>query len=119
MVMTYADHVDIADLQGCSSLIDQWLPCRLLQGFIQVPPDSCMILSSALIRVMSTLDDFGGNLDCQHGIGHVRGVGLRIVKVLDVCGRSNEVTEVGLWSWREIDGEDVQCFKLWGEGLGC
>ncbi|GKC12945.1 hypothetical protein Tco_1009727, partial [Tanacetum coccineum] len=47
MVVACADHEDIADLQGWSSLIDQWLPCILLQRNIQVLPDSYMILSSA------------------------------------------------------------------------
>ncbi|GJW64687.1 hypothetical protein Tco_0116571 [Tanacetum coccineum] len=47
MVMACADHGDIFGLQGCSSLIDQWLPCRLLPGNIHVLPDSCMIPSSA------------------------------------------------------------------------
>ncbi|GKD14798.1 hypothetical protein Tco_1199205 [Tanacetum coccineum] len=30
MVVAFANHMDITDLQGCSSLIDQLLPCRLL-----------------------------------------------------------------------------------------
>ncbi|GJV90983.1 hypothetical protein Tco_1538796 [Tanacetum coccineum] len=47
MIVAFTDHEDIADLQGCSSLIVQWLPYRLLQRGIRAPPDSCMILSSA------------------------------------------------------------------------
>ncbi|GKA46512.1 hypothetical protein Tco_0739395 [Tanacetum coccineum] len=38
--------------------------------------------------------------------------GYGIVKGLDVCGRSNEVTELGFEFEREIDGEDFQSPKV-------
>ncbi|GJT71977.1 hypothetical protein Tco_1031263 [Tanacetum coccineum] len=38
-------------------------------------------------RDLSTIDEFGGFLDCQHG-KPMWGVGFRIVKVLEYCGRS-------------------------------
>ncbi|GJU16842.1 hypothetical protein Tco_1144808 [Tanacetum coccineum] len=43
------DHEDIADLHACSNLIDQWLPCRLIQRNIQVLPDFFRFLHDLFI----------------------------------------------------------------------
>ncbi|GKB69958.1 hypothetical protein Tco_0931370 [Tanacetum coccineum] len=58
-------------------------------------------------RSFSTLDDFGGFMDCQHG-KPMWGVGLWDCEVFGVCGKSNEVTEVGYGGLAGNHKEDIQ-----------
>ncbi|GJS88318.1 retrovirus-related pol polyprotein from transposon TNT 1-94 [Tanacetum coccineum] len=58
-------------------------------------------------RSFSTLDDFGGFIDCQHG-KPMWGVGLWDGKVFGVCGKSNEVTEAGYGGLAGKNEEDIQ-----------
>ncbi|GJS36618.1 hypothetical protein Tco_0535000 [Tanacetum coccineum] len=59
---------------------------------IQAPIDEPVSAPKPKPRVMSTLDDFGGNLDCQHGIGHVGG-GVKDCEVFGVLWEVNELVE--------------------------
>ncbi|GJT22512.1 hypothetical protein Tco_0892449 [Tanacetum coccineum] len=87
MVVAFADHEDIADLQGCANLVDLWLPCRLLQRSILAQPNSCMYLSSAQmldrliiqhpIVTIPLLPDFGG------------------VKLTETCVEHSQNTSIG------------------------
>ncbi|GJQ98068.1 hypothetical protein Tco_0009207 [Tanacetum coccineum] len=70
-------------------------------------------------RSFSTLDDFGGFMDCQHG-KPMWGVGLWDCEVFGVCGKSNEVTEVGYGGLAGKNEEDIHfrpwLMRVWGLG---
>nr|GFB10639.1 hypothetical protein [Tanacetum cinerariifolium] len=58
MLRACAYHADIAVLQGCFTLVDQLLLCRLLQGNIQLPPDSYLPVDLEDLS-FGSLDDSG------------------------------------------------------------
>ncbi|GJY93302.1 hypothetical protein Tco_0509084, partial [Tanacetum coccineum] len=57
-------------------------------------------------RSFSTLDDFGGFMDCQHGKSHVGG-GVKDGEVFGVLWEVNEVAEVGYGGLAGNNEEDI------------